>query len=116
MTIADLPALNAALNSLATLFLVVGWVCIRARRIALHRAAMLAAFAASAAFLASYLVYHYHIGSKPFGGTGTIRLVYFSILTENYSQVGALTTPSPAAGVPFALGLMGARRRRRKSC
>ena len=44
------------------------------------------------------------------------QTVYFSILTENYSQVGALTTPSPAAVVPFALGLMGARRRRRKSC
>jgi hypothetical protein len=43
------------------------------------------------------------------------QTVYFAIVTENYSQVGAaVTTPSPAAVVPFALGLIGARKRRNK--
>jgi uncharacterized membrane protein YozB (DUF420 family) len=83
MTVADLPALNATLNSLAAVLLVCGWVAIRGRRIALHRACMLAAFATSAAFLASYLVYHYHVGSKPFPGTGAIRVVYLSILVTH---------------------------------
>jgi uncharacterized membrane protein YozB (DUF420 family) len=95
MTVADLPALNAALNSLATAFLVSGWVCIRARKIAWHRASMLAAFATSAAFLVSYLVYHYHVGSKPFGGTGGIRLVYFVILFTHIVLAAAI--------VPLAL-------------
>jgi hypothetical protein len=44
------------------------------------------------------------------------QTVYFAIVTENYSQVGAaVTTPSPAAVIPFALGLLGARRRRKTS-
>ena len=43
------------------------------------------------------------------------QTVYIAIVTENYTQVGAaVTTPSPAAVVPFALGLIGSRRRRNK--
>jgi uncharacterized membrane protein YozB (DUF420 family) len=83
MTVADLPALNASLNGLATLCLVAGWLAIRSRRIALHRACMLAAFATSGAFLVSYLIYHYHVGSRPFVGTGLIRTVYFVILVTH---------------------------------
>ena len=41
---------------------------------------MLSAFASSTLFLASYLVYHYQVGSVPFKGQGSIRLVYFTIL------------------------------------
>src|SRR5262245_21405973 len=41
---------------------------------------MLSAFASSILFLASYLVYHYQVGSVPFKGQESIRLVYFTIL------------------------------------
>ena len=41
---------------------------------------MSAALLASAAFLTSYLVYHFQVGSVRFQGTGAIRTVYFSIL------------------------------------
>ena len=41
---------------------------------------MLGALTTSALFLISYLTYHYHAGSKPFTGQGTIRTVYFTIL------------------------------------
>ena len=44
---------------------------------------MLAAFASSTLFLISYVVYHVHIGSKPFQGTGPIRYVYFTILISH---------------------------------
>jgi uncharacterized membrane protein YozB (DUF420 family) len=90
LTIADLPALNATLNSLAAVLLTVGWTAIRRRRIALHRACMLAAFGTSAVFLASYLVYHYHVGSKPFQGQGAIRIVYLSILFSHIVLAGAI--------------------------
>lgn len=80
MSVTDLPALNASLNALATVFLVTGWVMIRLKRRDVHRACMLAACAASAAFLASYLVYHYNVGSVPFQKQGLIRAVYLSIL------------------------------------
>lgn len=80
MSVTDLPALNASLNSLATLFLLAGFVFIKRRQIDAHRLSMLGALLASAAFLVSYVIYHYHVGSRPFTGTGVVRLVYFAIL------------------------------------
>ncbi len=80
MSYGDLPALNASLNGVATVFLATGWVLIRRRRIAAHRACMLAAFVTSGLFLISYLIYHANVGSVPFRGTGIARLVYFAIL------------------------------------
>jgi uncharacterized membrane protein YozB (DUF420 family) len=44
---------------------------------------MLAAVATSAAFLISYLVYHFQVGSVPFGGRGVVRAVYFAILLSH---------------------------------
>lgn len=41
------------------------------------------------------------------------QTVYFTVITENYSQVGAVSTPGPMAAIPFALGFFGARRRRK---
>jgi uncharacterized membrane protein YozB (DUF420 family) len=80
MTVQDLPALNASLNALATVFLISGWLLIRRRRRDAHRACMLTALAASAAFLTSYLVYHFNVGSVPFARPGFIRVVYLTIL------------------------------------
>lgn len=82
-SLTTLPLLNALLNSLSAVLLSTGYVAIRCGRIALHKACMLAACATSALFLVSYLTYHYHIGSKPFPGQGTIRIVYFVILISH---------------------------------
>jgi uncharacterized membrane protein YozB (DUF420 family) len=60
--------------------LALGWLFIRRRDMRRHRAAMLAAFAMSALFLISYLVYHANVGSVPFQRQGPIRVVYFVIL------------------------------------
>jgi uncharacterized membrane protein YozB (DUF420 family) len=46
-----LPAINASLNGTAMILLSTGYVLIRRRRIAAHRASMIAAFAASSLFL-----------------------------------------------------------------
>jgi uncharacterized membrane protein YozB (DUF420 family) len=80
LSIADLPALNATLNAISAILLTTGYILIRQRRIAAHRLCMLAAFVTSTLFLTSYLVYHAHIGSRPFAGHGAIRYVYFTIL------------------------------------
>lgn len=80
MSVSDLPTLNAALNTVATLCLFAGWRFIRTGRIEAHRLAMFGALAASAAFLASYVVYHAQVGSRPFTGTGALRVVYLTIL------------------------------------
>lgn len=83
MSVTDLPALNASLNLLATLFLLAGYVCIRRQRIAAHRACMIGALAMSVLFLTSYVIYHANVGSRPFTGTGAIRVVYFVILISH---------------------------------
>jgi putative membrane protein len=80
LSIADLPALNATLNAISAIFLIVGYVFIRRREITKHRACMIAALVSSTLFLTSYVIYHLHVGSRPFQGHGTIRLVYFTIL------------------------------------
>lgn len=83
MTVRDLPGLNAALNATSALLLLLGYLLIRARRREAHRRAMVGALACSALFLASYLVYHWNVGSVPFRKTGPIRLVYFTILISH---------------------------------
>ena len=80
ISISQLPTLNAALNSLSAVFLLTGYLLIRAKNLRAHRACMLSAFACSTLFLASYLIYHYHVGSVPYKGQGWTRVVYFGIL------------------------------------
>jgi uncharacterized membrane protein YozB (DUF420 family) len=92
---AQLPALNAALNSLSAVFLIAGYLFIRAKNRDAHRACMLAAFFCSTVFLISYLVYHFQVGSVGFKGQGWIRPVYFTILISH--------TILATAVVPLAL-------------
>jgi len=80
LTVRELPALNAVLNALSAVLLTVGFVLIRRRRIAAHRAVMIAALVSSTLFLTSYLVYHAQVGSVRFPGHGAARAVYLSIL------------------------------------
>ena len=90
MNVSDLPALNALLNGVATVFLVAGYVFIRRRQIQAHRASMLAAVTASALFLISYVIYHANAGSRPFTGTGPVRVVYFLILITHIVLAAAI--------------------------
>jgi putative membrane protein len=64
---------------------------------------MIAAFACSALFLTSYLVYHANVGSVPFAGQGSIRGVYFSILITH--TILAATIP-PLAVITLRRGLL----------
>jgi uncharacterized membrane protein YozB (DUF420 family) len=59
----DLPSLNAALNTTCAVLLLAGYLAIRTRRVVLHKACMLTALGVSAAFLASYLYYHFAVKS-----------------------------------------------------
>jgi uncharacterized membrane protein YozB (DUF420 family) len=95
VTYADLPTLNAALNTASALLLLSGWRLIRQRRRNAHRALMLGALSTSAAFLVSYLVYHFEVGSVRFTGQGAFRGVYFAILASH--------TVLAAAVVPLVL-------------
>jgi uncharacterized membrane protein YozB (DUF420 family) len=88
--LSSLPTVNALLNSTCAVLLVLGYVCIRRKRVAAHRACMLAAFLTSVVFLGCYLYYHYAVGSVRFQGQGWIRPVYFSILISHTVLAAAI--------------------------
>jgi uncharacterized membrane protein YozB (DUF420 family) len=89
------PTVNAALNGLSGLLLLAGFIAIRTRRVAAHKALMLAALAVSAAFLGCYLYYHYVVlGGRPSGfpGEGWVRPVYFAVLVS-HTLLAAVVAP-----------------------
>lgn len=80
MTLSDLPAVNACLNSLSTIFLTLGYIFIRQKKIIPHRNCMIAAFSTSTIFLISYLFYHYFAGRTTFKDPQWFRPIYLGIL------------------------------------
>ena len=102
MSVHDLPAVNATLNGVAGVLLLIGFLLIRARKIDLHRRFMIAAFIASALFLVSYIVYHAQVGSVRFTRQGLVRPLYFTILVTHVTL--AATVP-PLALVTLSRGL-----------
>jgi putative membrane protein len=82
MTISDLPATNAALNFISTIFISAGWYFIRRGFWQRHIACMITAVISSTLFLTGYLVYHAHVGEKSthFAAQGIVKPIYFTIL------------------------------------
>lgn len=85
-----LPHINASLNALAGVLLVVGYVLIKQRREQAHKWTMLTCFAVSVVFLICYLTYHEVLHrttgehGKPFPNTNpAIRWTYFTILVSH---------------------------------
>ncbi len=85
MNISDLPALNASLNAISTVFISAGWYLIRRGYWRQHIACMITAVISSSAFLLSYLVYHAHVGEKSthFTAGGIVRPIYFTLLISH---------------------------------
>lgn len=70
------------LNALCAVLLTAGFIAIRTRRVALHRALMLSATTCAVLFLISYVIYHISIG----GGkkyVGPYGAAYFPILISH---------------------------------
>lgn len=93
MSVTDLPALNATLNTISTVLLITGWVFIRRGDRRKHKACMIAALITSGLFLTSYVIYHAQVGSVPFRRTGWIRTVYFSVLIPHVILAAAVVPP-----------------------
>jgi putative membrane protein len=95
LDVSALPKLNAMLNGGSAILLAAGYVFIRRRQIAAHLSCMLSAFGLSILFLISYVLYHFHAGSRPFTGQGWTRPVYFVLLVTHVVLAAAI--------VPLAL-------------
>ena len=81
MTLHDLPAVNAALNSLSAVFLALGFIFIKRGNKIAHRNCMIAAFTTSVVFLACYLTYHATVKTVThFVEPAWFRPIYLGIL------------------------------------
>ena len=84
MNVHDLPAVNATLNGLSTIFISAGWMFIRSDRKQQHIISMCAALVTSTLFLACYLTYHLTVKAITiFPPLGWIRIFYLVLLTSH---------------------------------
>ena len=116
---------NAVINTLVAILLLVGLFMARTRRLTIHRNIMLTAMLLSVVFLISYILHHLFAGSTLYGdldknGTvdaaektaaGTMRYVYFFLLGTHILLAGV--------SLPFILftayrALIGENERHRK--
>jgi len=81
--VAFLPYVNASLNALSALFLVLGFIAITRDQQHRHKKFMGAAFIASCLFLVSYITYHSLHGDTRFLAQGLIRPIYFFTLISH---------------------------------
>ena len=72
--------INSVINSAVSVLLIAGLVTAKRRKFVLHKNIMLFAIVLSVLFLVFYIGHHLFAGDTKFGGTGSIRTVYFIIL------------------------------------
>lgn len=101
MSISDLPTLNAILNSLSAVFLILGFRYIKKGEQQTHKKFMISALVVSVLFLTSYLIYHYNIPSTPYPYHDWTRPLYFAILIPHII-LAAIMGPFILAAVIFA--------------
>lgn len=99
------PTVNAGLNAAAAACLVAGFVAVKRQRIGAHKACMLSALACSAAFLVSYLAYHFtSAGVTPFPRTGAAKAAYLVLLGSHTLLALPVAICAPLTAI---LGLRG---------
>ena len=99
-----LPALNAGLIVISGICLVIGYACIRARKIAWHRRSMLTASVFAALFLIVYVTRYVWLGSRIYPGEGVSRTVYLAVLISHTTIAIAV---APLAFVTLRRALSG---------
>ena len=79
MDVSMLPLVNASLNGITTILLLIGYILILKKMIDKHKLVMLSAFGTSSLFLVSYVIYHW-FKSGPKLYIGDYKIVYYFIL------------------------------------
>ena len=75
--------INACINGLIAVLLVLALLAIKRKKVEQHRQLMLGSLVLSILFLVSYIIHHLLAGETTFGGTGTIKMVYYIILVTH---------------------------------
>ena len=104
--LAFLPALDAVLNALCAIFLIIGYRYIMRREITKHRNSMFAAFIVSSVFLVAYILNHVLHGDMLFPKAyPTARFIYLWVLLLPHI-LGAIVA-LPMILITFFLSLTG---------
>jgi len=101
---AFLPALNAVLNGLSAVALLIGYTFIRARRIRAHRTSMITAFIFSTLFLVGYIAHHALHGDVRYPLHAAFRSPYLYLLA---SHIILAVVALPLVLVTFFFSLSG---------
>ena len=72
--------INAVINTTVSILLIAGLITAKQRKYTMHKSIMLTAMALSVLFLVFYICHHLFAGETKFGGTGSIRYIYYFIL------------------------------------
>ena len=97
-----LPRINAALNAMSGICLLIGLGFIKRKRIGVHKGFMLAALGISTLFLVSYLTAHKFLGSTPY--QGSLRPLYLAILLSHTVLAAVIV---PLAGITLYKAFSG---------
>lgn len=76
-------AINAYINSILTVLLIVAFIAVKQRKFVLHKRLMLTNICLSAVFLISYICHHLFTESTSFGDVSAMRYVYYTILVTH---------------------------------
>jgi putative membrane protein len=106
-----LAMVNAILNGTCAMLLVAGRFAVWRKKVVLHRALMLSAFATSCLFLTSYLTRVALTGTHRDPHTGAFHLAYLAVL---FSHMILAMCVVPLVLVSVALGLRGRFERHRR--
>lgn len=98
-----LSGLNAAINSIVSVLLVLGFVFIRQRKIKQHRAMMLSAYSLSAFFLISYVLYHLSVGHVKYCEDGLLPAAWYYALLISHVVLSATIVPLSTFSIYRAL-------------
>lgn len=103
MNLPVLPTINASLNALAGIFLVLGFIAIKRKDRLLHKNMMACAFMSSALFLCCYLYYHFTArGISYYQGKGLLKILYLAILIP-HTILAVLIVPFIIMAIRYAL-------------
>jgi len=97
-----LPAVNASLNALSSVFLVTAYVAVRRKQLNRHLNFIFAALVSSTLFLISYITYHSFHGDTKFTAHGPVRPIYFFVLISHI-LLSVVAVPMILTSLYFAL-------------
>ncbi len=82
--------INAVINSAVALLLIGALIAVKKGSYLLHKKLMLTALILSVLFLISYTFHHILAGETKFGGTGSLKLVYYILLITHIPLAGII--------------------------